>query len=83
MANTKAVSEEKIVSSRVAKFPKKVSMNDPFAKLITSFFDKDLKEEFSTFLQSRMAEVVPITKAKSAKEKRGKYKQPGIEPMSF
>ena len=83
MANAKkAVSTEKIVSSRVAKFPKKVSEDDPFVKLITSFFDKDLKKEFSSFLQTRMAEVVPITKAKSAK-KRGKYKQPGMEPMSF
>ena len=84
MANAKkATSTGKIVSSRVAKFPKKVSENDPFVKLITSFFDKDLKEEFSSFLQTRMAEVVPITKAKSAKKKRGKYKKPGMEPMSF
>ena len=83
MANAKkAVSTEKIVSAKVAKFPKKVSMNDPFAKLITSFFDKDLKKEFSEFLKGRMT-VVPITKAKSAKKKRGKYKQPGMEPMSF
>ncbi len=84
MANAKkAISKRKIVSSRVAKFPKKVSMDDPFVKLITSFFDKDLKKEFSTFLQDRMANVVPISKAKSAKKKRGKYKQPGMEPISF
>lgn len=84
MANAKkAVSKGKIVSSKVARFPKRTSMDDPFIKLITSFFDEDLKKEFSMFLQSRMANVVPISKAKSAKKKRGKYKQPGIEPISF
>jgi len=83
MANAeKAVSREKIVSPKIAKLHRKVSMTDPFAKLITSFFNEDLKKEFSAFLQDRMAKVVPITKAKSSK-KKGKYKQPGIEPSSF
>lgn len=84
MANAKRdKSKEKIVSSRMAKFPRKVSMDDPLAKLITSFFDQDLKKEFSAFLQDRISTVVPISKAKSAKKKKKKYKQPGIEPSSF
>ena len=82
MAEKNLNKKEKIVSSRKAKIPETISPNDPFVKLMTSFFDNELKEEFSRFLRKKMASVVPINKAKSA-GKRGEYKVPGIEPRSF
>jgi len=65
----------RIVSSKLIKTPKSMLVRDPVAKAIMSFFDKNLQEEFVAFIQSKMKPI--------PKKKRSKYKQEGLEPISF
>jgi len=73
----------RIVSPKVPKIPKSlIDPEDHIARLIMSHFDDSLKKDFVKFLQER-AKVIPISQAKADKKSRGKYKQEGLEPISF
>ncbi len=73
-----------VISSKAIKAPPDIDTDDHMSKFVLSFFDKELKKEFVSFLQQK-AEIIPIEEARDKKKKRTKtkYKQEGEEPISF
>jgi len=68
------------VSAKIPKLKNPIpSAESPISKGIMSYFDDELKLEFSRFLQEKASKkVVPLNKGK-----RGKYEKEGKEPISF